>query len=267
MIILGVNPLFFDTSACILVDGKVAAAVQEERLIREKRTTRFPEHAIRWCLKTAGLSMDEVDEVALPVNAGIYLERLVRAQAEPLRYRGELLYSVPAFLIALRSGARVSATEQRFTFESGGETRLAWVRHHVAHAASAFYPSPFEEAALLAVDAFGEKDCVLTATGRGTTLDVLATQEFPHSLGSFYATMTELLGFKPYSEEWKVMGAAPYGDPGPFLETLRGCFDLRDDGGFELDLSFFNFFNFHRRFPTLPSSSRPWAGGGIRTTR
>ena len=246
MIILGVNPLFFDTSACVLVDGKVAAAVQEERLSREKRTTRFPEQAIRWCLKSAGLTIDDIDEVALPVNAGIYLERLVRAQAEPLRYRGELLYSVPAFLISLRPGARVSETEQRFAFEGGGETRLAWVRHHLAHAASSFYPSPFEDAALLAVDAFGEKDCVLTGVGRGTSIGILATQEFPHSLGSFYATLTELLGFKPYSEEWKVMGASAYGDPAPYLKTLRDCFELRDDGGFELDLSFFNFFNFHR---------------------
>ena len=230
----------------MLVDGRVVYACEEERLNREKKSRKFPIQAVRDGLARSGMTLEDVDVVALSVNAGIYLEHLDTVHSERLRYRGEMLYSTPAYLISLLKDDTSTATRQQFEFAHGSKLSLDWIEHHIAHAASTFYLSPYDRAAILTMDGFGEKACGLFGRGRDHKIDVLYRQDFPHSLGSFYAAMTELLGFQPYSDEWKVMGAAPYGTPDRFLSKLRDLFKLNDDGSYEMDLSYFNYYQFHR---------------------
>ncbi|OGW97037.1 MAG: hypothetical protein A2Y04_02510 [Omnitrophica WOR_2 bacterium GWC2_45_7] len=244
--ILGIQAFFPDSSACLVEEGKILCAVQEERLTRHKRTRAFPNKAIEYCLKKTNTSLEEIDTVAFPVNPGIYLEHFNSPQSAQPRYRGEIWYSVLNHLMALApEPLRVTDAAQHIGFAGNGKMHIQYVDHHLAHAAIGFYPSGFQEAAILSVDGFGEKDCVMFARGRGQRIEPFFRQEFPHSLGCFYLTMTEFLGFTPNSDEWKVMGASSYGRPEVYYETLLSLFKFKEMG-FELDLNYFNFYNFHR---------------------
>lgn len=245
MIILGLEAYFHDTSASILVDGDLIYAVQEERLTRHKRTRDFPLKAINTCLNKAGITIKDVEICAFPVNPGIYLEHFDGTQSGLPRYRGEIWHSVLNNLMTfLPHGYSVNNSTQSVTID-GYELKIQYVEHHLAHAASAFYPSGFNESAILTIDGFGEKDCLLLAIGNKNTITPLFKQEFPHSLGAFYKTITEFLGFRPNNDEWKVMGASSYGNESKYFDKLFSLFKLKQQG-FELDLSYFNFYNFHR---------------------
>jgi len=186
MKILGVEAFFHDTSACILVDGKIKYAVQEERLTRNKRTKSFPIQSVKYCLEENNLSLKDIDIVTFPVNPGIYLEHFDSQQSSHLRYRGEIWYSVLSNMMSLiPDGKSVLDASQNILLECGTQMKIQYVEHHLAHAAIAFYPSNFEEAAILSIDGFGEKDCIFLGTGKENKITPIYKQEFPHSLGCF----------------------------------------------------------------------------------
>ena len=246
--ILGLNSAGFNTAAALICGGQVVFAAEEERLIREKRTRRFPMQAIREALKVAGLRLEDLDAVAVGWNPAINLEAFHAAQSQRARYLGELFYSVPSHLMTLKQNNAVLLSQQTVEFLDGSRLAVSYVMHHLAHAAS-FFCSPFDRAAIMTIDAFGERQSVLFAIGEGERLRAVWSQDFPHSLGAFYSTMTEYLGFRAQSDEWKVMGASAYGDPGRFEDKLRDLVrlkDLPDDAGFELDLLYFKHYQFPR---------------------
>lgn len=243
--ILGLNTTGYNTSAVLLVDGAPVYAVQEERLNRDKLTRRFPMQSIRAALDFAGIGFDDVDEVAIGWNPAVNLEAFNGPNSERHRHFGEILFSVPNHLMTLKGDDAGPVMSQELRFLDGSRVPIHYVNHHLTHAA-AFFCSPFDDAAIMAIDAWGEKLCVLMAHGQGNRIETKWQQEYPHSLGSFYATFTEYLGFKPDSDEWKVMGASAYGDPSRFGPKLRQLVQLVDGDGFRLDLSYFNHFQFHR---------------------
>lgn len=242
--ILGLNSIGFNTSSSLIIDGKIVYAVEEERLNREKRTRKFPSLGIKESLKFSGLDMNQIDAVAISWNPAVNLEAHNSAQSASARYLGELFYSVPSSLMNLKGNVSADYSRQIIEFNGGNKLDVYYINHHISHASTFFY-SPFDQASIMTADAFGEKDCVLFAEGEGNHLKQIWSQEFPHSLGGFYSTMTEFLGFQPQSDEWKLMGAAPYGNPSPFYEKLKKLV-VFSKSGFELDLSFFNFYMFHR---------------------
>ena len=233
MIVLGVNAFHPDAAACVLVDGKLVAAVEEERFRRIKHWAGFPERAIRWCLDEAGGEWTDVEAIAVGRQPRAYLLR-----------KALLALSHPRSLRRAAGRARnlaaVATLEERIaeTFHLGRPVRVVAVEHHVAHLASGFFCSPFEEAACLSVDAFGDFVSTMSGIGRGNRLEVLDRTHFPHSLGLFYTAMTQFLGFLKFGDEYKVMGLAAYGEP-RFLEELRQVVPARRNGSFRLDLSYF----------------------------
>ena len=244
-VILGLNSCGYNTSSALIIDGEAVFAVEEERLIREKRTRRFPMQSVRKGLDMAGLCLEEVDAVAVAWNPAINLEAFSLPQSQRARYLGEIFYNVPNYLMALKQDNAALLSQQILDFIDGTQLKIHYVTHHLAHA-STFFFSPFERAAVMTIDGWGEKQSVLFAEGEGNGLCTLWSQEFPHSLGSFYSAFTEFIGFRPDNDEWKLMGASPYGDPDRYYDKVRSVVYLRDDGGFELDLSCFNHYQFHR---------------------
>lgn len=240
MLVLGIN-YSNDSAACLLRDGEVIAASQEERFSRIKHDSNFPTQSINFCLAQAKATLGDVDSVGFFWNPGIHAETFSRRQSggQP-RHHLEYLYNVPNYLLRALGDDPVDGLEQIFTLKSGRKLRIHYVTHHLAHAASAFFRSPFEEAALLTVDGYGERTSTCIAAGSGLDIETLHTIEFPHSLGSLYAAFTEYLGFRANSGEGKVMGLAAYGKP-TYTEALREIIELTKNG-FLLDLRYFSYF-------------------------
>lgn len=246
MYILGLKQSGFNTSACILKNGSLSFAICEERLTRQKKTKDFPMQAIKACLAHEGITLADLDYVAVAWNPAVHLERLQGPQVAAARYLPEFLYSVPAYLASLLGDVRGEkdfgyVTEMNLPFFGDRNLKLRFIDHHLAHVASVFAMSPFDEAAVLVIDAFGEKNCTTLCRASGSTIEVLDRVIFPHSLGVFYQEFTQFLGFVPNSDEWKVMGAAPYGDPGRYYEKVRSLvhvFPDEDEKLYEIDLSF-----------------------------
>jgi carbamoyltransferase len=237
--VLGINHSN-DSAAALVVDGRVVAASQEERWSRQKHDRSFPHRAVDFCLKTGGLQLDDVDAVAFFWNPGVHAEvGNWRMSGQP-RHHLEYLYSLPNNLLSHMAGAKVESVEQVFRLEGGKALTLHYVTHHLCHAASVLYRAPFDECAILTVDGYGERTSTHIAVGRGLSIETLHTIEFPHSVGAFYAALTQYLGFKANSGEGKVMGLASYGQP-TYADALRGLVELTDDG-FRLDLSYFSYF-------------------------
>ena len=237
MIVLGVNAYHGDASAALLVGGRLVAAVEEERFNRVKHWAGVPRAAIGACLAMAGLAPDAVDHVALSRDPRAHLWRkalfaLRRRPSAGLvadRSRNWLRVRDPG--VAAAEGLGLPSRDRlRATAHS--------VEHHPAHAASAFFVSPFDEAAVCTIDGFGDFVSTSWGVGRGNRLDVRRRVFFPHSLGLVYLAITQYLGFPRYGDEFKVMGLAPYGQP-DHVEPLRKLVHLHDDGGFELDLGYF----------------------------
>lgn len=246
MKVLGIN-FSNDSAAALVVDGRVVGAVQEERLSRIKHDGSFPTQAVRWCLAEAGLTLRDIDAVGFFWNPGIHAEpansRLTAAPRDHLEY----LYSVPVHLMRHFDGIGVQRVEQTLWLDDGHPLRIHYITHHECHAAGAFFRSNFESAAILTVDGYGERSSTHIARGRGRDIETLRLIEFPHSVGSFYATLTQFLGFRANSGEGKVMGLASYGQP-TYYEALRPLVTLTDEG-FELDLSYFAYtMNRRRRY-------------------
>jgi len=230
--ILGINCFSHDTSACLLKDGEVVAFAEEERFNREKHTKSFPDGAIEFCLKAGGIDIGDVDYVGFPFRPGLDFYRgfLHFLKYFPGSYKRFALQG----LIDLNLVGKVSYFKRKY----GYKNKVVFVGHHESHAASAFFASPFSKAAILSIDRGGDFLSTLLAFGEGTGLRVLRTIPNPHSLGEVYSAVTAYLGFKPNSDEGKVMGLAPYGRD-TYLEDFRKLIRFEESGAFEVDLDFF----------------------------
>ena len=267
MNLLGVSAYYHDAAACLLVDGRIAGAAQEERFSRRKHDARFPHAAIAWCLEEAGLRPADIDRVVFYDKPFLKFERLLETYlAFAPRGLGSFCASAPAWIRDKLFQKTQIARELRTAWGDGRwEEKLLFSEHHFSHAASAFYPSPFERAAVLTMDGVGEWSTTSLAVGAGNRLQVLRELHFPHSLGLLYSAFTYYTGFRVNSGEYKVMGLAPYGEPRYADLIRRHLVDVRPDGTFRLDMSYFGYCTglvmtspkFHRLFggePRAPES-------------
>jgi len=236
-VVLGISAYHGDASAALVVDGRLVAAVEEERYTRVKHWAGFPREAVLGCLRMAGLGPRDVDHFAIGRNPRA---NLWRKAAFTLRNRPSLRLVTDRVRNSGRVGDVATAIAESLGLERDHvRRRLHWVEHHPAHLASAFFVSPFDEAAVCAVDGFGDFVSTSSGTGSAARLDVGRRVFFPHSLGMLYLALTQYLGFPNYGDEFKVMGLAPYGTP-DFASEIRRLIRLTADGGFALDLEYFH---------------------------
>lgn len=241
MKILGISAFYHDSAAAIVEDGKIVAAAQEERFTRVKHDRRFPLYAINYCLQEVGSKLDELDYLVFHEKPLRKFNRLIKtylgfaprgytsfAKAMPLWLTNKL-YQKENILDALLTFGRFDANKFLFS------------EHHLSHAASAFFPSPFEEATILTLDGVGESATTTVAQGQGNQLTITKELHFPHSLGMLYAAFTYYTGFKVNSGEYKVMGLAPYGKPIYADKIFEYLVDLKEDGSFRLNQDYFNY--------------------------
>jgi carbamoyltransferase len=260
--ILGISAFYHDSAACLVEDGRLVAAAQEERFTRKKHDANFPHNAARYCLDAGGTRVDEVDYIAFYDKPFLKFERLLETylafaprgfrsfrMAMPLWLKEKLFQKLLLRDELKKLGADVDI-----------EAKLLFAEHHQSHAASAFFASPFAEAAVLTMDGVGEWSTTSAGLGRGNQLEITKELHFPHSLGLLYSALTYHLGFKVNSGEYKVMGLAPYGEPKHVDLFLDHLMDLKPDGTFRLDMSYFDYCtgltmtneNFDRLFGAAP---------------
>ena len=246
MVILGINHFFHDTSACVVVDGRLVVAIEEERLSRRKHTNAFPELAVRRCLEVAGIESRDVAHVAVSVAPTLYWPRKL---AYGLRHAAHLRPFADHELVRAYYKQRALHDWYRRLWPEGARApKLHFVEHHLAHVAGSFLVSPYEEAALLCLDGAGEWGSAWLGHGRDREVRCFGKSFFPHSLGSFYEAVTEFCGFKPNYDEGKTMGLAPFGDPERFRGVVDRMVRVSADGELQVDLSYFNYqYAGHRR--------------------
>jgi carbamoyltransferase len=282
MLILGISAFYHDSAACLVRDGRVIAAAQEERFTRKKHDFRFPQSAISYCLVEAGVSLEEIGYVVFYEKPFVKFERLLESymetaprgfksfsQSMPIWLKEKLFLKklIAKELKNLQSelhGKVYLEREKRDTDGGVGHTsieeRILFSTHHLSHAASAFYPSPFLNSAILTMDGVGEYATTSLSVGKNNAIEVICEQNFPHSLGLLYSSFTSYLGFKVNSGEYKIMGLAPYGRPKYAQLILDNLIDIKQDGSFFLNMEFFNFVsgltmtnsNFHELFGDMP---------------
>lgn len=238
MIVVGINAYHGDSSACLVRDGVLVAAAEEERFRRIKHWAGFPAEAIRYCLQEAGVRLDQVDHFAINRDPKA---NLLRKLVFTLSKRPDFKF----VLDRLKNAKEVASIEEELERAFPGERmqgKVHHIEHHLAHLASAFLVSPFDEAVAVSVDGFGDFASAAWGVGRGSDIRVEDKVYFPHSLGIFYQALTQYLGFPHYGDEYKVMGLAPYGQP-KFLAEMQQIVRLQNDGGFRLNLDFFRHAN------------------------
>ncbi len=236
--ILGISAFYHDSAAALIVDGEIIAAAQEERFTRKKHDARFPNQAIAYCLSEAGISARDLDYVGFYDKPFLKFERLLET------YLAYAPRGIRSFFMAMPLWFRQKLHLPREMSRGlGGQykNRFVFTEHHESHAASAFYPSPFEEAAVLTLDGVGEWATASYGIGRGNELELFSELHFPHSLGLLYSAFTFFTGFRVNSGEYKLMGLAPYGVPRYAAMILEKLIDLKEDGSFRLDMSYFNY--------------------------
>ena len=240
--ILGISAFYHDSAACILVNGKIISAVQEERFTRKKHDPSYPENAINFVLKFAGLKLNEIDQIVFFEKPFLKFERLLEtyvafapkgflsfSKAMPLWIKDKLFQKNLLF-------NKLKEHDENYI----SDENIFFSDHHLSHAASAFFPSPFEEAVVLTADGVGEWATTTVAVGKNNKLEIKKEIHFPHSLGLLYSAFTYYTGFKVNSGEYKLMGLAPYGNP-IYQDKISQIIDVKDDGTFRLDQSFFNY--------------------------
>ncbi len=246
MNVLGICHDVLICSAALVRDGKVISAIPEERLDRVKQSRVFPSLAIQRCLEMGGLALSDVDEIAIAWNPGIELETIPSGYLSARRWRTEHLSQVPARFMQLLG---TNATDEITIHGSAqGCPPITFVNHYDAHVGNALFGSPFEQAAILVLDGRAEKQTSLLAVGRGTKVEKLTEVRFPHSLGLFYGTITQMLGFKPDGDEWKVMALGSYASAdNEYYPILKQLVTVAEDGSFEMALDHFEYHNFFDR--------------------
>jgi len=232
--ILGISGLYHDSAAALLRDGDLVAAAHEERFTRKRHDPDLPVQAARYCLEEAGIGIGDVEYIAFYDKPFVKFERILTT------YLATFPRSLPSFAKSIPVWLKDKLWVPRMMHERlGYDGEVLFAEHHQSHAASAFLPSPFEEAAILTCDGVGEWATTTQGIGRGNRFELIKEVRFPHSLGLLYSAFTYYLGFKVNSAEYKVMGAAPYGEPRFSDLILRELVDLRDDGSFKLDMRYF----------------------------
>jgi carbamoyltransferase len=236
--ILGISAFYHDSAAALVVDGRPVAAVQEERFTRQKHDPGFPVHAVGYCLEAGGLKPEQLDYVGFYDKPFLKFERLLETYLAfaPAGFRS-FLAVLPSWLHQKLQLPR----EISRGLKHGYQRRYVFAEHHQSHAASAFFPSPFDQAAILTLDGVGEWATAGCGYGRGSRITLSAELHFPHSAGLLYSAFTYFCGFKVNSGEYKLMGLAPYGEPIYADLILEKLIDLKDDGSFRMDLSYFNY--------------------------
>jgi carbamoyltransferase len=244
MFILGISAFYHDSAAALVEDGNLVAAAQEERFSRKKHDARFPKHAVSYCLSEAGIRLSDLDSIAFYDKPFLKFERLVETYLSfaPRGLRSFQM-SIPLwvreklFQKRLLSKSLIEALGDDFDWQR----RLLFTEHHFSHASSAFYPSPFHEAAVLTMDGVGEWATTSIAAGSGNQLQILKEIHFPHSLGLLYSAFTYYAGFKVNSGEYKLMGLAPYGEPKYVQTILDNLIHVKPDGSFRLNMKYFDY--------------------------
>ena len=239
--ILGISAYYHDSAACLLVDGEIKSAVQEERFTRKRHDASFPTNSIRYCLSSSGLKSSQIDHVVFYDKPFLKFERILETYlAFAPRGFKSFSTSLPVWLKEKLFQKQVLTKALLPIFGDISE-KLLFSEHHLSHAASAFFPSPFENAAILTMDGVGEWVTTSTCLGTGNEIEVVNEIHFPHSLGLLYSAFTYYTGFKVNSGEYKVMGLAPYGEP-KYASIIRDhLIDISDDGSFALDMQYFNY--------------------------
>lgn len=256
MNILGISAYYHDSAACLVQDGKIVAAAQEERFTRKKHDFRFPENAIKYCLKEGGLnSGSDLDYVAFYDKPFLKFERLLETYlAFAPRGINSFIKAMPLWV--KRKLWMKNMIQEALEFEG----KVLFPEHHESHAASAFYPSPYQDAAFLTMDGVGEWATSSYGYGKGNKLQIVADINFPHSIGLLYSAFTYYTGFKVNSGEYKVMGLAPYGEPKYVDLIMKELIDIKEDGSFKMNMNYFNYCagltmtndNFHKIFGAPP---------------
>ena len=251
--ILGLSAYYHDSAACLLVDGRIVAAAQEERFSRKKHDERFPSQAVDYCLKQAGIGRDQIDYIGFYEKPLVKFDRLLESYiASAPRGLRSYLMAMPMWL------SQKLWLADEIQSELGIEKEVLFGDHHESHAASAFYPSPFEEAAVLTIDGVGEWTTSSIAHGNGAALSMIREMRFPHSVGLLYSAFTYFTGFKVNEGEYKVMGLAPYGEP-TYVQAIRDhVVEIHDDGSIRLNLEYFEFV--HGLTMTGPGFERLFGG-------
>ena len=236
--ILGISAFYHDSAAALVVDGEIIAAAQEERFTRRKHDPAFPKNAVDYCLREAGIGAEQLDHVVFYEKPLLKFDRLLETwlACAPAGLR-QFMLALPPWLKTKLHLPR----EIRRALGGHFKKRIAFASHHESHAACAFFPSPFDEAAILTVDGVGEWDTASIGMGRGNKIELIETLAFPHSLGLLYSAITYFCGFRVNSGEYKLMGLAPYGTPKYAAVMREKMIDLKPDGSLRLDLRYFNF--------------------------
>src|SRR5438093_1804296 len=234
--ILGISAFYHDSAAALVEDGQIVGAAQEERFTRLKGDASFPHHAIGWCMDDAGIEIGEVDHGVFYEQPVVKFERLLTSYlATAPRGLASFLHSMPAWLTS------TLWLEREIARELGIRRRVWFCTHHLSHAASAFFPSPFDEAAILTIDGVGEWSTATWSIGRGSRIELAEEMRFPNSLGLLYSAFTYYCGFKINSGEYKLMGLAPYGQPKYVSDILSKLIHLNDDGSVVLNQRYFGY--------------------------
>jgi carbamoyltransferase len=236
MYILGISSYYHDSAACLLKDGKIIAAAQEERFTRKKHDQNFPSNAIKYCLSEAGINSSDLEIVAFYDKPFLKFERILETYlAFAPKGLSSFLKAIPLWI---KKKLWIKELIKEELYYSG---TILFPEHHASHAASAFYASPFQDAAFLTMDGVGEWATTSYGIGSGNKLEMLADIKFPHSLGLLYSAITYYTGFRVNSGEYKVMGLAPYGEPKYKDLIYKHLIDVKDDGSFIMDMSYFNY--------------------------
>jgi carbamoyltransferase len=234
--ILGISAFYHDSAACLVRNGKIIAAAQEERFTRKKHDASFPKHAVEYCLHEGGIQVGDLDYVAFYEKPFLKFDRILHT------YLAYAPSGLRTFLMAIPLWIRERIwMKELIPKELGYDGKIIFPEHHESHAASAFFPSPFAEAAFLTVDGVGEWTTTSFGTGRGNQLEMWSELHFPHSMGLLYSAFTYFTGFKVNSGEYKLMGLAPYGEPKYVDVILKELVDLKEDGSFRLNMKYFNY--------------------------
>lgn len=242
MKILSIYPFMHLSSAALIIDGKVVCASPEERFDRRKMSTEFPVRSIEWCLKYSKLRWEDIDAIAIPWNPGLNIKNSSGRWINNMRWRGELLSNIPAHIMKMQ-GNEISTPIKI----SWNKNNLVFLNHHECHASFGFFQSPFKNADLISIDGHGEIESCYIGEGRDKKIYKKFSVNYPHSIGLFYGTITDFLGFKPDSDEWKVMALQSFTKDSSIYKKKIDKLIKKTDKGFELDLSYFNYYLFDKQ--------------------